>query len=125
MEHMVSEPYKMSIDNIAFGMGGAMLQHPQRDWFKYAMKASAAQVDGVWRDISKDPVGDSSKRSKVGILALVIRDGEYKTILESELQDGEENILQDVYLNGDILANDTLKAIRERANKGMIIGLTV
>ena len=123
MANMVSEPYKMSIDNIAFGMGGAMLQHPQRDWFKYAMKASAAQVDGVWRDISKNPVGDASKRSKVGILALVIRDGEFKTILESELQSSEVNLLQDVYLNGDILVDDTLAAIRERADDGMRKGL--
>lgn len=104
-----------SIDNIAFGMGGAMTQHPQRDWFKYAMKASAALVDGTWRDISKNPVGDPSKRSKVGILALVKRDGTYQTILESELRKGEENILQDVYLNGDILVDDTLAEIRERA----------
>lgn len=116
LDNMVA--HKQSIDNIAFGMGGAMTQHPQRDWFKYAMKASAALVDGTWIDISKNPVGDPSKRSKVGILALVKRDGTYQTILESELRDGEENILRDVYLNGELLVDEPFSVIRARAEAG-------
>lgn len=56
----------LSADNIVFGMGGALLQHCDRDWLKFAMKGSALCVDGEWRDLFKDPDTDSVKRSKKG-----------------------------------------------------------
>lgn len=45
----------ISLDNIAFGMGGGLLQHCDRDTYGWAMKASAACVAGQWRDVYKDP----------------------------------------------------------------------
>ena len=62
---------KQSADNIAFGMGGELLQKINRDTMKFAMKASAAKVDGLWRDVYKDPITDTGKRSKKGRLAVV------------------------------------------------------
>ncbi len=111
--------YKLSADNIAFGMGGAMLQGVNRDTLMFAMKASAAKVNGLWRDVYKDPVGDTSKRSKRGVLALVKRDGDYVTIRETELRDPSENVLQTVYQNGKILVTTTLAEVRERAAAGL------
>lgn len=61
---------KWSADNFVFGMGGALLQHPNRDTFKFAMKASAAKIDGIWRDVFKDPITDSGKKSKKGRVTL-------------------------------------------------------
>jgi len=55
-----------SADNIAFGMGGALLQHMNRDTLQFAMKASAIMVNGEWRDVSKNPVGQPEKASKGG-----------------------------------------------------------
>lgn len=55
-----------SIDNIAFGMGGALLQIVNRDDQKFAIKCSAIKVGGVWRDVFKDPITDPGKRSKAG-----------------------------------------------------------
>ncbi len=55
-----------SADNIAFGQGGALLQQVNRDTCNFAMKCSAICVDGEWRDVYKDPVGDSGKKSKRG-----------------------------------------------------------
>ena len=65
MQRMVDA--KMSIDNIAFGMGGGLLQKVDRDTYKWAMKCSAARVNGVWRDVYKDPVG-GSKTSLKGLV---------------------------------------------------------
>lgn len=113
------EAHKLSADNIAFGMGGAMLQGVNRDTLKFAMKASAAKVRGLWRDVYKDPVGDTSKRSKRGVLALVEREGEYVTIRESELREPSENVLQTVYLNGKILVTTSLAEVRARAAAGL------
>jgi len=65
----------ISIDNIAFGMGGGLLQKLDRDTCKYAMKANAAEVNGEWVDVYKDPITDPGKTSKKGRQALVFRDG--------------------------------------------------
>jgi nicotinamide phosphoribosyltransferase len=74
-----------SITNIAFGMGGALLQAPNRDTMSFAIKASAAKINGEWTAVFKDPITDTGKRSKKGRLALIVRDGEYETVREDEL----------------------------------------
>lgn len=57
-----------SVDNIAFGMGGALLQRLDRDTQKFAMKCSAAYINKKWVEVFKDPITDSGKRSKKGLL---------------------------------------------------------
>lgn len=62
-----------SADNIAFGMGGALLQKVDRDTQKFAMKCSAIMVSeggefSGWVDVFKDPITDKGKRSKSGLL---------------------------------------------------------
>jgi nicotinamide phosphoribosyltransferase len=64
-----------SADNIAFGMGGALLQAIDRDTQKFAMKCSSAQVNGEWIDVQKDPVTDSGKKSKAGRVTLWTNSG--------------------------------------------------
>jgi len=56
----------LSIDNIAFGMGGGLLQMCNRDTYGFAQKASAIQIDGVWNDVYKNPKTDPAKASKRG-----------------------------------------------------------
>jgi len=102
-----------SAENIAFGMGGALLQQPNRDTFSFAMKASAICVDEVWRDVFKDPVSDSSKRSKRGRLALL---EDFTTVREEALK-GRKNLLEPVYKNGTLLKSVTLDEVRRRADE--------
>lgn len=64
-----------SADNIAFGMGGALLQAPQRDDQSWAMKCAAMERDGEWIDVYKDPITDPGKKSKRGRLKLIRLDG--------------------------------------------------
>jgi len=59
-----------SADNIAFGMGGALLQQVDRDTQKFAMKASSVCINGQWISIAKDPVTDPGKKSKAGRVTL-------------------------------------------------------
>jgi len=104
----------LSADNIAFGMGGELLQKVNRDTQKFAMKASAACVNGDWRDVYKDPITDSGKRSKKGRLALVKNsEGQYQTIREQDLGQ-QQNQLRVVYRNGELLVNESLAEIRAR-----------
>lgn len=110
-----------SITNIAFGMGGALLQGVNRDTMGFAMKASAAQIDGVWTDVFKDPVTDTGKRSKKGRLALIVKDGEYETIREDELVGDMRypgvNKLQTVWKNGKTLVSEDWADVVARARK--------
>lgn len=103
-----------STENIAFGMGGGLLQQVNRDTLNFAMKTSAAMVDGVWRDVYKDPITSVNKRSKKGRLALSKQGQTYSTIRENELGK-QTNLLQDVYIDGKLLINEDLTTIRKRA----------
>lgn len=77
---------KFSIDNIVFGMGGELHQKLSRDTQSVAYKMSAILRNGVWEGVYKDPIGDSSKKSKTGRLDLIYEDGIYKTV---NIQDGD------------------------------------
>ncbi len=105
---------KQSAENIAFGMGGALLQKLDRDTMKFAMKASAAKIQGLWQDVYKDPVTDKGKRSKRGRLAVVKVNDQYRTIREQDLN-GRKNLLETVFLNGVIKRNHDFKTIRTNA----------
>jgi len=106
---------KISTENVAFGMGGALLQKLNRDTMRFAMKTSLACVDGKWRDVFKDPVTDSGKRSKRGRLALIKTvDGGYTTIREENL-DHQHNHLQMVFENGKIIKDWPFNEVRRRA----------
>lgn len=108
-----------SADNIAFGMGGGLLQAWNRDTLKYAMKASAIRIDeGEWKGFSKDPITDHGKRSKEGRLGLVYECGigscGFRTLPE-DIANQKGNLLRTIYKNGELLIEDTFQEIRDRA----------
>lgn len=103
----------LSADNVAFGMGGELLQKVNRDTQKFAMKASAACVNGEWRDVYKDPVTDPGKRSKRGRLALLREGTGYRTVNRSDAPAG--NVLVPVFRNGQLLVEWSLDDVRARA----------
>ena len=115
----------LSADNVAFGMGGELLQKLNRDTQKFAMKASAICINGEWRDVYKDPITDPGKRSKRGRLALVRRNESVQTVRADALNgdgvdgvDSEENQLIKVFRNGEILIDWDFETIRQRAAQG-------
>lgn len=111
---------QISADNIVFGMGGQMLQSMDRDTLKFAMKCSAIHKNGHWEDVYKDPVTDPGKISKRGRLSLVEvhPDGsnwehlmEVTTVRRDEL-DGRRDLLEDVFIDGQVVRHQTLADIR-------------
>jgi nicotinamide phosphoribosyltransferase len=117
-------------DNVAFGMGGGLLQQVNRDTLRFAYKCSAVQVetnalarggpDREWRDVYKDPVSDPGKKSKRGRLDVIfknianIHDG-LRTVRYEDA--GLQTAMRDVFEDGEILVNHTFEGIRERANR--------
>jgi nicotinamide phosphoribosyltransferase len=103
-----------SADNVAFGQGGALLQQINRDTQKFAMKASAVKVNGVWRDVYKDPITDKGKRSKRGLLGLIKTDAGYETV--SQQAAGDNDLLKIRYRDGALYNQTTFDEVRDRAN---------
>lgn len=104
-----------SADNVTFGMGGGLLQQVTRDTMSWAMKASAVRINNEWKDVFKDPITSRSKRSKKGRLALIKDEqGNTKTIKENTLGSADDNLLQDVFVDGKLLVDESLTTIRQR-----------
>ncbi len=105
-----------SADNIAFGMGGALLQNVTRDDQKWAMKCSAAKINDQWIDVYKDPITDKGKTSKKGLLKLIhidgIGGGVYRTVNQSV--EGKD-LLKTVYLNGELVREINFSEVRKNA----------
>ncbi|ASN81541.1 nicotinate phosphoribosyltransferase [Deinococcus ficus] len=105
-----------SAENVAFGMGGALLQKVDRDTQRFAYKASAGLIDGAYRGIYKDPVTDPGKRSKDGVLDLVLEDGRMTTRAYYTFDtDFPGSLMRTVYKDGELTVRDTLDDIRARA----------
>jgi nicotinamide phosphoribosyltransferase len=139
-EHSIQEILNNLLDhgysatNIAFGMGGALLQQHNRDTLKFAMKCShiyrlpdASVVEDsqtyslngeevVSVDVYKDPVTDHGKVSKAGRLDL-IRDasGNLSTVTLGNLDSHPLTVMKTVYENGEMLVDEMFDDIRARA----------
>ena len=111
-----------SIENIAFGMGGALLQKLDRDTQKMVFKcedliSGKGPADTEELMVYKEPITDPGKNSKRGRMILVKDgDGSYRTIdrlsyLKHEYPD-ERDILQTVFLNGEIVKKYNFEEVR-------------
>jgi len=112
---MIEEGF--SIENIAFGMGGALLQKVDRDTQKFAFKCSSITINGEEAEVRKNPIEinekgervQSFKKSKAGRLKLV----NGQTVEHSH--DEELDELVEVFLNGKVMKEWTFEEVRERA----------
>lgn len=111
-----------SADNIAFGMGGALLQKVNRDTFGFAMKASLINREGKWLPVYKQPKTMSAKNSKKGDLELFYNaeENKYLTLNRMEmphhLGKNWTPMLRTVFLNGFMHNACTMEEVRERSN---------
>jgi nicotinamide phosphoribosyltransferase len=106
-----------SVENIGFGMGGALLQQHDRDTQKMALKCSSITVNNIEIDVFKDPVTDPGKKSKKGRLDLIRnKKGELETVrLEPGQIAHKDTVMRTVFENGELLVDETLDEIRTRA----------
>ena len=114
--------YGWSADNIAFGMGGALLQIVDRDTQKFAMKCSSALVNGTWVDVQKDPITDSGKKSKAGRVTLWESGGEFVSSVTrpthwTDRGTAWAEALVEVYRDGKLTREISFDEVRANSNK--------
>ena len=113
-----------SADNLAFGMGGALLQQLDRDTQKFAMKCSAAEVNGEWVDVFKDPITDRVKASKKGRIQLWTNSGgEFASSVTAPTGWTDKGIggwtpaLVEVFRDGKLIKEYTFDEVRANSMK--------
>jgi nicotinamide phosphoribosyltransferase len=122
-------------DNLTFGMGGGLLQQLHRDTQQFALKCSAARIDGRWIDVYKEPVTDKSKQSKRGRMTLLQHRelGTFRTVpVPPEVRSladvvkppGYDDAMVTVWENGTLLRDWTFAEVRSRADATRLADLT-
>lgn len=129
-----------SADNLAFGMGGGLLQQCDRDTLKFAMKCSAVGIrvpaennweyscggiveenELVWRDVFKDPITDAGKASLKGLVTLWKSGSEYETSVTKPTRWTDkgmdwEDAMETYFENGEVLFTQTFDEVRANTN---------
>jgi nicotinamide phosphoribosyltransferase len=110
-----------SASNIAFGMGGALLQHHNRDTQMFAMKCSHIKANDIDIDVFKEPVTDKQKNSKRGRLDVIKNGTTLSTIrlLGNEISH-TDSIMGTVFVDGRLMNTCTLDNIRKNVDENRV-----
>lgn len=114
MERLKAKGFASS--NVVFGIGSYTYQYNTRDTFGYALKSTLCVVDGVEKQIFKNPkTDDGTKKSQKGRVA-VLRQGNTFTFADgfglNDVIPGDQ--LREVFRDGKLLVDDSFAVIRER-----------
>lgn len=117
----------ISSECVVFGMGGALLQGVTRDTLSFAMKANEAVNEtfnnGQPYPVFKQPKTDKTKSSKRGRQAVLNEKGEIFSVSEQvwlhNNNSSQYNLLEDVYVNGEIKRLDTFANMRARVEAAL------
>jgi hypothetical protein len=107
-----------SAENVAFGMGGGLLQQVNRDSQRFAYKVSWVERSGRIQPVHKCPVTDPAKTSKAGVLDLIRDERGYRTVLLERPEPHPASCLQTVFENGALPRRCSLEEVRARAMQG-------
>lgn len=102
--------------NAVYGIGSFTYQYNTRDTFGYAMKSTLVQIDGVEKQIFKDPKTDNgTKKSAKGGVRVYEENGVLKYQDELSLAETANNtLLRDVFVDGKLLVDENFSDIRAR-----------
>jgi nicotinamide phosphoribosyltransferase len=104
--------------NVVLGIGSYTYQYNTRDTFGFAMKATYGEVDGVGREIFKDPItDDGTKKSAKGLMKVVREVGKYKLIDQVSWEEEKQGELKEIFRDGKLLIDQSLAEIRQYIRK--------
>ena len=103
--------------NLVIGVGGLLLQQHNRDDLGFSFKATCAKINGDHVELFKDPITDPGKRSHQGLMRLDRCDttGIYTTKDRCDELEEAGGELKTVFVNGNLVLNQSFREIRERA----------
>jgi len=129
----------LAAENFVFGSGGDIMQNHTRDTMGFAVKCSSITVDEgspyetgkifdngkhemewkphfVERDVFKDPITDHGKKSKKGKVTTYYNKNTDTYFVDKVGKnfDGAIDVLDTVYLNGNLVKETTLDEIRSK-----------
>lgn len=106
--------------NMVYGIGSYTYQYNTRDTFGYALKSTLVVINGHEINIFKNPkTDDGVKKSQTGRVA-VFKGVDDKLFFKDGLSLATHcpgNLLQDIYVDGDIYNEQTLADIRAQVRK--------
>ena len=108
--------------NVVLGIGSYTYEYVTRDTFGFAMKATYGEVDGVGRDIFKDPkTDDGTKKSAKGLMQVYRDPVTGKLALKDQCSWEEEGKgeLKTVFKDGKLMVDWTLEEIRQRVRENI------
>jgi nicotinamide phosphoribosyltransferase len=102
--------------NVVFGIGSYTYQYNTRDTFGFALKSTLCVIDGVEKQIFKDPKTDNGiKKSQKGRV-VVLREGNTYIFRDglslNDVVSGDQ--LKEVFCDGKLLIDENFSTIRER-----------
>ncbi|KAJ3275741.1 hypothetical protein HDV01_007208 [Terramyces sp. JEL0728] len=101
--------------NVAYGMGGGLLQKVNRDTMSFATKlCKIIYADGISRNVMKMPKDDPGKRSIPGETHVVREDNQLPVVYPVEAAPSLPNELQVVYDHGKVCKWDDFETVRNR-----------
>jgi len=102
--------------NVVLGIGSYTYQYNTRDTFGFAMKATYGEVNGTGREIFKDPITDDGTKKSAKGLMQITKDsaGNYHLKDQCTWVEEKQGELQEVFRDGKLLIDDSLKNIRLR-----------
>lgn len=104
-----------SASNLVLGIGSFTYEYVTRDTFGFAMKATWGQVNGVEKEIFKNPKTDSGfKKSAKGLLHVYREDGMLKVKDQVSKELEQQGELKVVFDNGYLVRETSLAEIRQR-----------
>ncbi len=102
-------------NNLVFGIGSFTYNYLTRDTFGFAVKATWGQVNGVGRELFKDPITDSGvKKSAKGLLRIEESENGFTLFDEQTVEQEQGGALKTIFENGKLQYECTLDQIRER-----------
>jgi nicotinamide phosphoribosyltransferase len=106
--------------NVVLGIGSYTYEYVTRDTFGFAMKATYGEVNGIGRDIYKDPkTDDGTKKSAKGLMQVYRNENTGKLELKDQCTWEEEaqGELNTVFKDGKLIVDWTLAQVRAKVKE--------
>lgn len=109
--------------NVVLGIGSYTYEYVTRDTFGFAMKATYGEVNGIGRNIFKDPkTDDGTKKSAKGLMQVYRNESTGRLELKDQCTWEEEaqGELKTVFKDGKIKVDLTLQEIRAKVKEQLL-----